>query len=40
MKPRLIDRLLVITLCLDLVLILWCLFLSYPAHSHVLLTVN
>jgi hypothetical protein len=36
MKPRLIDRLLTICLCLDLVLAFWCLSLSYAYHAQML----
>jgi hypothetical protein len=32
-KPRLIDRLLTICLCLDLVLGFWCLTLSFAYHN-------
>jgi hypothetical protein len=39
MKPRLIDRLLVIILCLDLVLAFWCLSLTYAYHNHMFATV-
>ncbi len=39
MKPRLIDRLLVIFLCLDLVLAFWCLSLTYAYHNYMFATV-
>ena len=32
MKPKFIDRLLTICLCLDLVLVFWCLSLRYAYH--------
>lgn len=32
MKPRLIDRLLTITLCIVLVLAFWCLSVSFAYH--------
>jgi len=37
MPPRLIDRLLVIILCLDLVLGLWCLSRWYACHHQMLI---
>jgi hypothetical protein len=40
MKPRLIDRLLTITFCLDLVLAFWCLSLSFAYHHTMLATVS
>ena len=39
MKPRLVDRLLTIFLCYDLVLSLWFLALAFPAHSQTSPTV-
>jgi hypothetical protein len=36
MKPRLIDRLLTICLCLVLVLAFWCLSTSYAYHHQML----
>lgn len=40
MKPRLIDRLLTITFCLDLVLAFWCLAVSFACHSSMLAVVS
>lgn len=37
MQPRLIDRLLIIILCLDLVLALWCLSQVYACHHQMLI---
>ena len=39
MKPRLIDRLLTICLCLDLALAFWCLSLRYAYHETMFATV-
>jgi hypothetical protein len=39
MQPSLIDRLLIIVLCLDLVLALWCLSTWYAFHNQMLVKV-
>ena len=39
MKPRLIDRLLTICFCLDLVMVFGCLFLTYAYHDRMLATM-
>jgi hypothetical protein len=39
MKPRLIDRLIVIFWSLDLILAFWCLSLTYAYHNHMFATV-
>jgi len=36
MKPSFIDRLLVIILCFDLVLALWCICQNFPAHAQMI----
>jgi len=39
MKPGLIDRLVTICFCLDLVLAFWCVSLRYAYHEHMLATM-
>ena len=39
MKPKLIDRLLTVTLCVILVLAFWCLSLSFAYHDSMLAAV-
>jgi hypothetical protein len=39
-KPRLIDRLLMICLCLDLALAFWCLSISFDYQDHILTVIS
>jgi hypothetical protein len=39
-KPRLIDRLLMIFLFVDLILVFWCLYFSFNSQNNILIGVS